>query len=266
MEHLLAVGGKAINLVTVIESTVGEDLAIRRQLDAFLSSRRSGKTWPVSTVANTIFPASLYLPRLREAARDHLYNMHREGADIRRRLPANRSGNYFDRLIAWPGQAGSFNQLDHVIQRLGAGERRNPLSSAYELAISNPEVDAAVTDELRIYKPGTDNSPIGFPCLSHISLTSVDGTLHMTAMYRNQHFLRKAYGNYVGLSTLLGFLSHEAELQPGELVCIATHADAEIGAGQGFGKRDVVSLVDACRQELAGGGAPEKTRAVPCTR
>src|SRR5262249_45625994 len=103
MEHLLAVGGKEVNLVTAIESVDCEELAIRQEIDAFLSLRRFSKTWPISTVANTIFPASLYLPHLGEAARDHLYNMHREGDDIRRRLPANRSGTYFDRLIAWPG-------------------------------------------------------------------------------------------------------------------------------------------------------------------
>ncbi|MGH2532367.1 MAG: hypothetical protein ACRDJW_08675 [Thermomicrobiales bacterium] len=257
LEHLLAVGGKVVNLVTVIESADREDLRIRRQLDAFLLSRRSSKTWRVSTVANTIFPASLYLPRLGKAAREHLYTMHREGDKIRRRLPANRFGNYFDRLIDWPGQKGSFNQLEHVIHRLGDGERRNPLSSAYELALCDPEADETLSADLRIYKPGTDNSPISFPCLSHISLTSVNGVLRMTATYRNQHFLRKAYGNYVGLSGLLRFLAHEADLQPGELVCVATHADAEIGYGRGFGIRDVRALIDACRQALDEPGESE---------
>jgi hypothetical protein len=260
IEHLLAVGGKAVNLITVIESSAYEDIRVRRNIDAFLSARRSRSTWPVSTVANTIFPASLYLPRLGKTAREHLYAMHKEGDTIRRRLPANRFGNYFDRLIAWPGQEGTLNQLEHVIRRLGTGNQRNPLSSAYELALSAPEIDAASATDLRIYMPDRDKSPIGFPCLSHISLTSVDGTLHMTAMYRNQHFLRKAYGNYVGLSELLKFLAHESDSQAGELVCIATHADAEIGSGRGFGKRDVRTLINDCRQALDESGESETLR------
>ncbi|MEA2582593.1 MAG: hypothetical protein QOF33_678 [Thermomicrobiales bacterium] len=248
MEHLLLVGGKEINLITVIDSPSFEVLAVRQRLDEFISSRRSNQTWPVSTVANTIFPASLYLPRLGEGAQDHLYRVHKEGDRIRRRFNANKSGTYFDRLTAWPSDKGECNQLERTIRRLGKAANRNPLSSAYEIAVSTPEDDEYQAGDLRIYKPGIDNRTRGFPCLSHISLTSVKGVLHMTATYRNQHFISRAYGNYVGLSRLLGFLAHEAELNPGELVCMATHADAEIRQRRGFGKRAVQALVDSCRE------------------
>jgi hypothetical protein len=260
MEHLLAIGGKEIHLITVIDSTAFENLAVRRRLDEFLAVRQSRQN--VSTVANTIFPASLYLPHLGEAAQDHLYTMHREGDGIRRRLRRNRSVTYFDRLTAWPGNDGPYNQLQRVIERIGNGERRNPLSSAYELALTVPATDTESTEDLRIYTPGTDNSTMGFPCLSHISLTSTNGSLHMTAMYRNQHFLRKAYGNYVGLSRLLGFLSHETDLRPGELMCIATHADAEIRQDKGFGKREVSALIEGCREALSTGEQTAMTRPV----
>ena len=85
---------------------------------------------------------------------------------------------------------------------------------------------------------------MGFPCLSHISLTLYKGRLNMTALYRNQHFIRKAYGNYLGLSRLLRFICREVGCEAGALVCVAAHADAELGNG----KRDINKLVLDCRE------------------
>lgn len=244
MEQLMAFGGTAVNLITVIGSSDCEKRAIRQGLDEFL---RASGTWPVITVANTIFPNSLYIPRLEDQARKHLYEMHEEGRQIRRRLPANQKGTYFDRLIAWPGKDGPVNQLERVINRLNSGSK---LTSAYELGLTAPETDSVGTTEFRIQHPRLDTSVMGFPCLSHISLTAQSDVLHMTATYRNQHFVRKAYGNFVGLSSLLQFLAHETGRRPGELVCVATHADAEMGRRKGFGKRAITALIAASRERM----------------
>ena len=44
---------------------------------------------------------------------------------------------------------------------------------------------------------------MGFPCLSHVSLSLQKGVVHMTAIYRNHEFIKRGYGNYVGLGRVL---------------------------------------------------------------
>lgn len=240
-------GGKATQINVAIADVHEENIEIRRLLDRF--SEYKG-IYPVSTVANTIFPAALYYPhnpKLTEnKARDHLYQMYRLGDKVRRRCPANRSGTYFNRMIDWPSGRKTVNQLERVIGRLQSNRiRNNPLSSNYELSVGAEEcfIQDDIAD-IQIRLPGTDTGIMGFPCLSHISLVLDKGRLSMTALYRNQHFIRKAYGNYLGLSRLLRFICLEAGCETGELLCVASHADAEFN----LGKRDILKLAKDCRE------------------
>lgn len=257
MEYLLREDGKATNLTVVIQEPVVEDASIRRALDKFISSRDS--VLPIATVANTIFPQSLYLDHLGSKAREHLYAMHAQRRPIVLRHPASKWGTYFDRLVAWPDPRGEINQLELVIKQLRMQRgRNNPLSSAYELGVSVVGEDEGVpeagsdfleggTAGLHIHLPGHDKRVRGGPCLSHISLTLSGGRLHMSALYRNQHFFRRAYGNYLGLSRLLAFLCREVGCPMGEIVCLATHADAEINSKGGLGKGALTALVRGMR-------------------
>lgn len=45
----------------------------------------------------------------------------------------------------------------------------------------------------------------GGPFLAHVSLTSVDGSLHLAALHRRHHYLARAYGNFLGLARLRNF-------------------------------------------------------------
>lgn len=258
VEHLLECGGKDVNLVVTIHHTNEEDSEIRQSLDRFITTLRAKvvSLSPISTVANTIFPQALYHPELGNGAQQHLYQSYTQGYAVSSRLRANCYGTYFHRMIAWPGQQGEINQLERLITRLKQQLKGSAsLSSIYELATS--EVEEAIeeasstrerTAEIKIYLPDRDSRRMrGFPCLSHISLTLFEKRLHLTAVYRNQHFLRKAYGNYLGLSRLLHFICQEAGCQPGELMCVATHADLELGSAPGCGKRDIIGLVQECR-------------------
>jgi hypothetical protein len=261
MEYLLNRGGKDANLAVAITSPI-EDPSIRKVLDSFLLERRSrnprrGEVFSVKTVANSLFPDSLYRPELGPDARERLFALHEEAMVVHRRL--RRPSTYFDRLVAWPGPKGPVNQLERTVARLRQQlGLRNPLGSAYELAVSAPSDHRSIAGDqrdhtssaadLRVYTPGLDNGLRGFPCLSHISLTLVRGQLHMAAIYRNQHFIRRAYGNYVGLARLMRFFTQEADCQPGEILCVASHADAELGQGVGFGLRDLQQLVSDCRK------------------
>jgi hypothetical protein len=87
-----------------------------------------------------------------------------------------------------------------------------------------------------------------FPCLSHISLTLVRGQLNMTAVYRNQAFITRAYGNYLGLARLLDFLATETDTRAGEIEVVASHADADLDLGQ----RAITDLLSRCHTALSG--------------
>ena len=255
LEHLLRFEGNDIHLLVGIRKPGEEDPRVRKILDEFLAAQH---LQPISTVASTIFPQVLYQPKAGNAARSRLYQSYEQIYPILRRHPANHRGTYFYRLIHWLGREEPLNQLEQTIQRLKVQvSRRNPLSSAYEVSMgvleddscNSLEIAGADKTDLQIAYPGIDNSQMGFPCLSHISLTFFEQRLHMLAIYRNQFFISKAYGNYVGLSRLLHFICHEISCEPGELTCLAAHADAELGR-TGLGKKNLLNLVQACRRAI----------------
>lgn len=245
---LRARNGEMVNLAVTVENPVEEDTGIRASLDAFVEEqrRRTAGIERVSTVANTIFPTAFYRASLGTRARDHLYAMERRGRRVSRRR--NPSGTYFERFVAWPASGGEFNQLERAVGRLvAARERSQKRGNAYEFGLVSMSDDETSDDvTLPVYGPGVDNRIMGFPCLSHISLTLLDGRLHMTALYRNHHFISRAYGNYLGLGRLLSFMARESGWDIGELMCVSSHADAEIGRGGAFGIGRVRDLLAKC--------------------
>jgi len=238
-ELLEQLGGKAVHLNVAFTASELDVEPVERALDEFVADR----SWPVQTVANTIFPKGLYHPRLGDQAAVRLYENYELSMCLHRRRKGDKE-TYFNRMLAYPTKHGSFNQLEYVIDRLrGQLDRNNPLSSAYEIGLSHH------TDvEIRIQQPETDRNIMSFPCLSHISLTWDDGRLHLHATYRNQSFITRALGNYLGLARLLGFLANEVGTNVGEIHCTATHADLELGAFGG--KRAVRGLLAACRDTI----------------
>lgn len=249
LEAVIGAGGSSVNVITSWSGTA-EVPAVRDVLDTFISSRPVGSKqwprWPVTTVANTIFADELYDDDLGEAALEEFVELYLEGREFGRSV--SPTGEYCERLVAWDGPDGTpVNQLAAVAGRLKkyadptSGYR---CSSDYELAVEHPVLD------LRTQMPGRNGGAIGFPCLSHISLTVERGVVHLTALYRNQHLIRKAYGNYVGLAALGRALCHHAGLELGTITVIATHADAEIGSSAGFGHGDLTKLLRDARAAL----------------
>jgi hypothetical protein len=230
-QRLVANGGKAVHLAVAIARPLDpEEETIRSALDAFIEERRAAGSpiWPVSTVANTIFPAAFYRPE-RENARQRLYDLHAKAQRIQQRMP--NPENYFNRLVAYPAPGSEpFNQLEYIVDRLvrqrkpRKGGRGGALSSAYEVGLTVPD-----GGELRVQAPGQDRRLMSFPCLSQISFTLEGDTLNLAALYRNQYFVTRAYGNYLGLARIGDFISREVGVELGEIVCLATHADAQFG-------------------------------------
>lgn len=234
-------GGRCVHLVMTVQNPDPENDAIREALNRALSA--SGDQ-SVETVAGTIFPASLYRspgyswsPDLDEQAAGELdaaaLDLYKRYVDILpalRRVRANKQGTYFSRMITWPGkEAGGTNQLKLRISRvrneLARGRRTN---NTLDIDVGADALASEPLEGVQVFAP-TDQRTRGFPCLVHIDLTLVDGTLHCMAVYRHQYLITKAYGNLVGLSRLMQFLCEQTGTECGELVVHATLADAEPG-------------------------------------
>lgn len=203
--------------------SVPEHPGIRSALDKALM--RTGTS--CHTVANTIFPKSLWNP-LR--TRDLLYERYIKHAWPRvKKCHANNRGTYFQRLIAFENGQEPVNQLEHVISTWHQGNHRH---SALQLSIFDPRHDH------------TDCRQMGFPCLHQVCFTPLgtngqDG-LAVTGFYATQHVFEKAYGNYLGLCRLAHFVAHEMKLRFVKMTCIAASgrlgnidkSDVEAFAGQ----------------------------------
>lgn len=154
------------------------------------------------------------------------------------RWAANARGTYFSRLVAFPGPDGPVNQLDALITRLRRetakkGSGTGPLTACYEAGFTQPAADGpalvpeqdAVAMAVPVRAPGSDNSVMGFPCLSHCSFQlDHSARLHAMAHYRSHLMVERAYGNYLGLGRLLGYIASQAGLTAGELTVTAGYA------------------------------------------
>ena len=214
---LAAPGHELVNLSVAIHDPGREVSGVTGAIDSFLTAeqarRSSERIHSVSTVANTIFPNALYRPETAKAET----RFYAAGGRVlaRRKRVAPRERSYFRRLIAYPGADTPLNQLERVVRQLrdakGRGDRNGSLY------------------ELTLFEAKSDARPQGFPCLSHISLSLVQGKLHMAALYRNHYFLRRAHGNYLGLGNLLRFISNESGFSVGEILCVSSHAKLDCG-------------------------------------
>ena len=240
---LNAQGSTLTNLCINVSNPAAETQAIRDRLEEFrVECLDKGLNSPlrIQTVASTIFPKELYRESAANPAR-HLFDLERMIRSAINRVPQNRRGTYFQRLVAFrdskPDSSETLNQLEAVLTRLEWSKRHGHKNgNRYELAIFDPK---------------RDNNLQGFPCLSHISLTLSGGALSATALYRNQYFINRAYGNLLGLANLLSFLASESGFRCGELLAIASHARLEVGE---FGKRRLKQLLSNCDSANGGSG------------
>ncbi|MGH2637714.1 MAG: hypothetical protein ACRDF4_00240, partial [Rhabdochlamydiaceae bacterium] len=115
-------------------------------------------------------------------------------------------GTYFQRLIAFG--TSNRNQLEESIIKLSSWQTEQV--AAHYFHLSSREIDSP--------------RKMGGPCWQYAQLKVKDGKITMTAVYRNHDFFEKAFGNYIALGQLLQFISSEADLEPGLLICHSIHA------------------------------------------
>ncbi|MCX4518934.1 hypothetical protein OHA69_14865 [Streptomyces anulatus] len=228
----------ALHTVVHIVNAAAENTQIREEFDQMRKERGYA---PIETVANTLFPAELAaVSRTPEELVRRYRSMY---SRLRRIDPGNKTGTYFGRIVAYPGEKGPVDQLTALINRIrrqAAG--KGPMTAAYEMGVDHPDdrpaSDLAGGDHAAYADTGTWSAPVhaagkdnglrGFPCLSHCSFQlDRNRVLHAVAHYRSHYMVTRAYGNYLGLGRLLAYLAKHAEVSPGALTVVAGHAQIE---------------------------------------
>lgn len=217
MEHLFALDGKCFHLVAVIERPAEETKEFTRVVDLL-----ADETGTKSTMenANAIWPRMMAIP-----GQDLATTMKRIkdfAVPLIKEANPQHADSYIERIVGWRSRDGGqpVPQLENVIHRM-LKEKENiaPKSSTYEIPI---------------FSAGLDAGYLGFPCLSHLSFKlDVSGrAIHLTALYRNHHFITHGYGNYLGLGRLMRFVASQVGYDVGELMVVSTHADGELQLGR----------------------------------
>src|SRR3546814_13610672 len=68
-------------------------------------------------------------------------------------------------------------------------------TASFELGMGHP-----LEEDIPIYEGGTDRRRLyGGPCLSHLSIKVHDGAIRLNATYRYHYYVRRLFGNLVGL-------------------------------------------------------------------
>ncbi|HAA26435.1 MAG TPA: thymidylate synthase [Cyanobacteria bacterium UBA8553] len=239
--YIIDNSGKEISplVVSITGFTDGipnEDIDIRHSLDNCLAAEGDQE---VETVANTIFPYSLW--RRSKYERKELFERY---INILPRIKAvkphkNRLGVYFERLIAFGSDSHNVNQLEFIISQYQA----NPSfrKSMFQASIFDPRKDHI------------GSAQIPFPCLQHVSFVPQGSTLTMNAFYATQQLLNKAYGNYLGLCRLGNFMAHEMGLTFSRMNCFVGVAKLEKIGKKTIGKTSPIldPVKEACQKAIS---------------
>jgi len=194
-----------------------EDMAIRRILDNYL--KKMGKQ-SCNTVANTIFPESLWNPK---AGEEQLYERYFQILPLIRKCPKNKYGVYFERLIDYDA-----NKKNTVL----ASNKSNQLETIIGAYNSRKGVRRSVL-QASIFDPMRDHSSrayLSFPCLQHVTFAPYgDGhSMTVNGFYAMQHLFERAYGNYLGLCRLGRFVAHELGLELVQMNCMVGIGKLEV--------------------------------------
>ncbi len=238
--------GQALHVVTTVARPVADDLqsissspGFQEAVDEILLVRHPA--WqPITTVAETIFPDSLYKwdceawhpdmeldQRLAvEQRATDLFTEYKDILPLISKAKKNRWGStYFGRLVQW----GEYNQVEYWISALRKLRTQGKVTFKSANLVLAGEGELALGGQLRA---ADDKSHLGGPCLVHIDLSVLDGQLHLLANYRHWYLQERALGNLIGLANLLRFVCYQTGYPPGEMVVVSGVANAQHDVGR----------------------------------
>lgn len=212
---------------------------IEKAVDSFLRKRGS---WPLQTVAETLFPASEYLRN----GVTGVYEYPEAVYPFIRDKNINKWGTYAHRLLHREGADGNpFNPLEQCIGKLKKelARERGTIRTRYEIDIVDSGFDLSAHDVARDGNHSWGN----LPCMSHVGFQVRDHErLLLAATYRNHYYVERLLGNLLGLAQLQRFVCDQTGLEPGALVCLSSLA--KVDAGSRWRKSDVKALVKHCEE------------------
>jgi thymidylate synthase len=196
-----------VTVTDIDEQGVAKEIpAFRQRLDQELAAHGEQRC---HTVANTIFPESLWNPAAENNAKKLFERYERIWPTVQK-YPLNRRGVYFRRLTAYAPKGStseSINQLQHIIDTYKGGNHRR---SALQAVLFDPTRDH------------THSRQQGFPCLQQVAFTPLNRSgLSVTGFYPMQYQFERAYGNYLGLCRLGRFMARQMSLSLVQMTCIA---------------------------------------------
>jgi hypothetical protein len=220
---IIETGDEGYNVVIDVEDPISHadlDNEVITLVDKFLRTHDEN---PIVTVANTIFPQSLYL----KYGAPEFYSVYHRDFDVL--SETKRWGRYFERMTRHKRADGKeYNPLQELIDKMRRQEEAEVrYKAAYELAVYDP-----LQDGRTLY---------GGQCLSFLSLkVHPERGLLLTALYRNHTYITRCLGNLIGLGRLQAFIAKEAGLKLGSLTVVSTHAELDAGT---WGVRQARELV-----------------------
>jgi hypothetical protein len=165
-ELLSAPSDGLVNLTVTIEQPAMEDRGVRLELERTIAQLRDAGTpgfshaQSVHTVANTIFPISLYRRgRADVFFRNAISGQNGRGGKVTSWQP---SGTYIGRLIRYPIADGqtTINQLEILLSRLRKANRKD----YYELGLEIPSrADRTLSETARDAARWDDGMPVYLP-------------------------------------------------------------------------------------------------------
>ncbi len=248
-----AANHKLLHLRVTITDPASEDTETRFLADQMLIGERH---LPVQTVVNTLFPAVLarsckdpvelvtryrrmykriknesranrrgtYFGRLicypaRDGEVDqltriisHLHRDHHKGG---------RPRAIYEMATSTSGSGGNPDSSDVVVHDHAIRAETIAHDNGYQPGVHDTVDIAAASGydnpDMQVYAPTPDTIPMGFPCLSHLSFQRDGQHLHLMAHYRHQYLVERAYGNYLALGLLQGYIAAAADLRVGHL-------------------------------------------------
>jgi hypothetical protein len=224
---------------------VEEDSDIRRPLDNILDRVGMQK---IQTVANTIFPQSLWRRAKGDRTRffgDYIENL---PSYVAMEPHKNRGGLYFGRLIAFDLNHRTGERLNYIPAGL-IPANGNQLEFVIQHCKPSTRISMLQTS---VFDPARDHSAaaqLGFPCLQHVTFVPnfSNGTLALNAFYATQQLFAKGYGNYLGLARLGIFIAAEVGLALERVTCFIGVEKMENKPPEG---RNLRALTDACAHAL----------------
>jgi thymidylate synthase len=203
LEHIIDCPGYEITPLIVSLTEFNEMPGFRSALDAHLQKNNKAK---IHTVAETIFPESLYI--LNGFDRHKFYQGFLEILPRIKKIDAssNSRGTYFERLVAFDGPDGKINQLEMIITSLQ--DRTIKRRSKLQASIFDPTKDHS------------DGPYQRFPCLQHVTFyTTPNGRLIINSFYAIQYLYERAYGNWLGLINLGKFVATQIGTELERFTC-----------------------------------------------